>query len=716
MQPGRWQGEIRLPRSLEAAIDQRLDRLSSDAAVLAGHLARLASATHLNALRDHSGFGSSTFTRSAGELLHRGVIRWVDDDRLDFAHDQLRARAKFRFPVSPDRGGPVPWLLAERRRLAAAMFVVAVATAGWAGNHALRGTTAEPPPYGGAKVLLSFNDTLFEVQPTRQSPEEWMVRPATYAHPPGDQNKLAWPSDGGDPVWYGDVPGEGGPDVVRTEGGVEQAIIKGPTDDNLQDISPEGERILFTRDDPSTPRMYDLGLWLFDRKASVERRLYQSNAGRLGGRWAPDGTRILAFDALNDSAFVMTPEGVVRHRYFVPEIDAACWSGSGRFLAIADARISPRLITVSTQGDPISTLTHNVLTGPLACSPDGAVVVYNAVRAHHPITVVHDIESDMISPLTQPISIHARSVQWLVTAPTAVPIDLHVVPLTEPLDLGEQRAVTAELQFSDGTVRPGHIEWRSLDTNIASISSDGVVTANGRGHTRVTGEFAGWLRDSVDVMVTGYTVSGHLLHDSFETLDTMVWHAHGKPKPASVRFAGKPALALTGDANYWDGVVGKSGFHHNAGLTLEFEFRLVANRPDRQAIDVCLTDSVLQADHSEEGSSTVRAEQICFRYPGDAFRRFDPLEAAFGTAVRGTRVPVPEGVTRGEWISAAIQLRADGEVSLFVGHEFVTTLDVYASTTAWSTWRPEIGAYADGTDVLVRNVTLWPGLRHRTKR
>lgn len=152
------------------------------------------------------------------------------------------------------------------------------------------------------------------------------------------------------------------------------------------------------------------------------------------------------------------------------------------------------------------------------------------------------------------------------------------------------------------------------------------------------------------------------------------------------------------------------------GATLEAEFRLEINRGDKQWFFLCLLDGdpPPEADDGFEISDLAERQRSCFRYPAGsqsslasdrgyfyADRRFSPLN-----------VEIPGPLPTDDWTHAALQMRVDGRLSLYLNHIYVATHPLRLYNADDTRWRVLLLGSSWETDALARSVTLWEGERY----
>jgi hypothetical protein len=276
---------------------------------------------------------------------------------------------------------------------------------------------------------------------------------------------------------------------------------------------------------------------------------------------------------------------------------------------------------------------------------------------------------------------------------------------------GARRPVTAAVTYSDGTQRSEAVEWASRDESVASVittDSGAVLTANRPGQTAVVATAGGWHRDTVQVRVTDAGSGDALLRDRFASLDSARWLLTGWPTPVPVERDGEPVLLLRSDGLYSDGMVSRQGFALPRGGTLEVEFRMPVTRPASQSIGIGL----LSLDRAPQSEEDVRAAssggEVAFGYPYGEGMKFRADRASLGNEVLDVSGTFP---TDG-WTHVALQVRADGAVSLYLNREHAADWPLRLNNGPGTRWYVRVEATVQGTEALLRNLVLYPGMRY----
>ena len=98
---GRWRmhagmipDRILLPGEIHDLLNDRMNSLGGAARTVASHLATLPPAVGIDVLRRRSGLRDGTFARALNGMVQREVAHWVDEETVNFVHDQLREAAR----------------------------------------------------------------------------------------------------------------------------------------------------------------------------------------------------------------------------------------------------------------------------------------------------------------------------------------------------------------------------------------------------------------------------------------------------------------------------------------------------------------------------------------------------------------------------------------------------------------------------------------------
>ena len=73
---------------------------------------------------------------------------------------------------------------------------------------------------------------------------------------------------------------------------------------------------------------------------------------------------------------------------------------------------------------------------------------------------------------------------------------------------------------------------------------------------------------------------------------------------------------------------------------------------------------------------------------------------------------VPAALQRGEWVDVAIQIQADGELSVYMNREHLFTSRFLFTPSPGAVYRIALAGAAADTELLFRDVYLWRGARY----
>lgn len=750
----RWQfitdrlsDEFPLPGTVKALVDRRLDRVSDDAAALVANLARLPARVSLSTVRRRSGLTEGAFTRAAGELLERQVVRWAESDRLEFVHDQLRDAAQRRFPAAaiagpvdaagaaagadddPDsfRPGDPPrghWAWPRTRRgramalAAAALLIVALVPVALV-SGLIGSSGGDAAPFGGGIVLLERpTGGLLELVPRGATLEEWEIREYASWIPSAVFVTGPFITATNDTLWYGHrtVPDEG-PGILRFHrDGRQELIVSNPGDDNLGSVSPDGRYITYISENPAT-EVYDKDIWIA-RADGSERRLVFRSAVPLGGaQWSLDGNWLSTIvQGPTDTLVILTPLGERVLTLSGVRQSTSPWCGSlPRLVASAESDWRTVLV-IDVRGLRADTVWAPRAVGAAVCSPDGEAIVYPALGDGQIVLALLDLNTGAVS--TRPLEAPTRNsrLRWMPSSVPHVPVGISIGEREPELRWGERRRIPVDVRYSDGRVTSGEaVRWASLDPGVASVLPDGRISGNREGRTHLVASVAEWHADTVEVRVIGTPGAEVLVRDDFRDLDTLrIWYPMGWPVAAADTVDGVPVLRMLGDGRWDDGLLSRHVYDLSGGATLELEFRISLTRVDRQSLGLALVSGELRPGASPTvWRNWLTNERIYFLHPSGELAKFTGRNFSFFTQTGlEERRDLPDLFPAEDWVHVAIQLRADGHPFLFLNREFVSALPVPVDNAPDAEWRILLLGRAVDTDLLVRNLALWPGMRY----
>ena len=688
-----------LPGTLRETTRRRLDALSADERQLLAVAARTADPQTPHSLQSRSRLPESRFRDAVGGLLNRTLLERIDGNLLSFVHEDIRQAVADI--LAPPR---------TRQRWAWTAVLVGMAAVVVVTTVILRGPVS--PPFGGGALYVRGDPFLRVIGPGGTS----TTLLAGAAVPVSGPDWLVEPriTTSGDTLWLGQLgQKDAGPVAVVHADGRTREIYRGDGDARVVDVSPDGAHLLLLIQDTRSPT-YDVDLWIAD-SAGGGRRLLMDTPAIMSARWSPDGRLIaVAIQGPTDSLVVLRPGGHRISALGFRTIGDLEWC-SDRLVTMAFREagepIRPWLIegtsTPSPTVVPVGTpaLTHS----NVECSPDGSAIL---LFGHHDgRSEAFVVPLDGTSEPSQLGVFGVEEVAWLADPPEVVLSGIRIHGDASTLRRGERRSFNASVFRSDGREVATPIRWASSSPAIAFVDQAGVITANRPGTATVTASVDGWPVDSLTVRVSAVEEPGALLREPFATFDTSAWRVHGRPVPVVEHLSTGPALRLTGDGLYHDGIYSARSFDWTTGLTVEVEASIRATMPEKQRIELCLVE-IPDLHVRPTGFVPVADQSACFTYPMSEGVKYDPTEAGlFKTAQAPQPVLVDSTFGDGGWRRLALQVEPDGTVVLGIDGQVaaVSTTQLRPSSAGL-----RVGIFGKGvdTDVRVRDLAVWSGLRY----
>jgi hypothetical protein len=646
--------EIPLPESVRALVARQLDQLSSDAALVAAHLARVGHPATPRLLGLQTGLGASGVTNGIGELLQRRMIRWDRGEALTFAHDELRAAvaSRYQLHVGLTTGGGTQWSL-FRSMVAATLAIFVLGGVILFSNQ---GTGLGRAPHGGGVVIT-------------QAP---------------DGTESAFRLDG----TFGDIP-------RSVSGGM--------------GVSPP--QVVLR---PSPLGGVDLHLALADGTESP-RFANHATAPTLI-RVSSDLSHVAWVEAGVPDRVLVAPLGggpVATDARF--QILDLTWCGRGRLVLLANSGSGVEALQWTPgSGSPTAIPLRGVRPGQsLACAPDERALVFVGARSGELGLFLHDLATGSTDALDLPGSPDLAHVRWNLPTARSIPVSLRITP--DPplvLGIGGQRALRAQIVNSDGTLRGTALEWRSTDPDIATVSPSGVLSGIRPGSVRILAIGAGWLTGAVDVEVRSEIEAAPRLRALSTPPDTLESAPAWNGTLSGAWFPRSRPYALRLEEG--DGVLEERlTLDARGGVTLEVELRVFMGPMGEgdegegepsllPMVEVCL---------SPEGG---RAEG-CLRHPASSPPRWTRTDIAVhsGGAFPPVILPLPTPRPPSGWVRAALTVSPSGEVALFVDERRLGIAPLKITGLSAGTWTLRIAAQAGAGDLEVRRVRVWEGVRYQ---
>jgi len=708
---------VRESTTVAGLIASRLARLPEDARVVTRCLAEEEGPVPIMDLRDACALDAAPFVRSVALLSEWRIVRWLDDERIDMAHDRFREVGR-KLHARPSGGsGRSPGVFAGWA--AAAVLVLGVwgtiAHAGDAADGGEAGADAELPPVRGGRLLQLVPEGIREFRPGEGERDWTWVEPPLELPPRWTHQLHAWRTVDG-VRWMGTARDEViAPFAVELHPSSRvDTLFRSEGDDGDPVPSRDGRLAFLTTENPDTD-VYDRDLMRLDLETGDTTRIYRGG-GVLGLTDRAPTADLLLVHARErpDTLLVMDFEGAVRHRITAHEFAATAWCGPGPEVAASyrsSAGTPMKLAVVNVLTGRIDELVVTQVSGGIACAPDGSAIVFRHVVDSRQRIALFDRDLGTIEVLPEWVPTDG-GLTWLPDTLPARARELTIgdVPATVPM--GESFEAGATTVYADGSLRREPVAWGTSDPAVLSVLPRGVAHANRAGRVRLWAEGLGGLRDSATIEVTPVAGEPLLLRDRFERLDSTRWYVASEPPPRAVRADEGSVLDFRGDGRYKDALYSRRAFPLPRGGTVEVEFRLEVTRPDRQRVQLCLDEAEPRGpDPSATAGDPlgwVTEQSLCVAYPGGELSRFAEDELKLNGIVHRLEEHLPPD----GWTHVALQLRADGEVSLALDREVVVVSSLLARNGPDTRWRVVLGGAAVDTELRFRDLRLWDGPRY----
>jgi Tol biopolymer transport system component len=331
--------------------------------------------------------------------------------------------------------------------------------------------------------------------------------------------------------------------VVNPDGTALRRITTDGQEYGIPSISPDGERIAFSR---FTPQVNGFTIFVMNADGTGQTPvIHRSPYFDEEPVWSPDGNS-LAFSSWNDGPFgpysriyIVNVDGTGL-RQLSPDVDnnfeyaadfGVSWSPDGTRIVFTR---NGKLQVINADGSGFAPLANDDYAQTPWWSPDGGRIAYasaagdihirNADGSH--MVVVTSNPAQEFSPRWSPdgrrlvfvrvgddfvtqlytINVDGTGESRLSTGsgfseyspdwgparprPGVSGVDVEVNPATATLDIGESRVLSAIVRSHGGAILSNApVRWSSSDPAVASVASNGLVTAVGRGAAQIRAAF-----------------------------------------------------------------------------------------------------------------------------------------------------------------------------------------------------------------------------------
>lgn len=478
----------------------------------------------------------------------------------------------------------------------------------------------------------------------------------------------------------------GGVDIyLREKSGATRRLTDHPADDAVDDVSRDGTTLLIESGRWTPSERNNVGL--LDLRTGRITRLVVTEDLAGGGRWSPDGTRIayarthytphapelcvVSVDGTGDRCKAYAgAEAVVplawrdAHTLLV---DAK--GDTARALMLVDARsFEERRIADARQFLKASGDGRFVLAAQRSApGQSDHLVVIDVEHPHRPILLTSGGSEPKNAALGFVDGNQSVATPYLARVRILVPHD------GAPVDLPQQLQVEAT-DATGGSTTAEVLTWRSLDTLVAVISPDGLLTPRVKGWVRIVASAGGWRADTARIAIVAPQAS-RLLVEDWARLDSTRWVPFGQPVPVVGEVRGHGALLVNGDSSFSSGVHERGRHLVGDGLAVHAEISLRRNAPQWQTLSVVVfapDSAALAAWNHRTGSEPIGfASQYGLSLPGgEGYPASTKGEVI--TPSSGSLIIDAQWAMGGEWVPLDVQVFPDGTCGVALNGKPVT--------------------------------------------
>ena len=703
--PGKVPEELPLPASLRELIERQLTNLSQEASLVAAHLARARHPASPRVVASRTGMTQAELTDGVGELIRRRMVHWESGEKLAFAHDELRAAVarRYQLHVGLTTGGGAHWSL-FRTAVVASLVLLMVGAAAYAVTG---GTLPSAPSLGGGPLLLNLGgDSLLEARAPANSPATgWRISRV----PPDNQAAFI----AGTPSTAG-----AGNDLLSWTVGRERADVGAGRESSSTSSSSAGADLGSEVAGQVLDTEWRPGIGPRASEATIAVELNSPGNARRLEVMRGEGDR-----RTTDSARVLRPDGSLVDVRSWDRVHAASWCGGTppSLLLSVEKQGETGLYLWHPEEEAIEALDPPGMPGSLlTCAPNGRFgAVVTALDGDLGVHLLNFATGGSYAlPVEDVYGI--TGLHWHPDEPTPVALGVEIATADDlELEWGKRRTLVARVQHSDGSHSHAGIEWRSHNPGVASVTEEGVITANRPGRTWMEASFDGWLADSIQVKVREAERSPRiLLWDPLPPLADELWVADSPFHPSGEGSASRWTQTVVPHSNAWRSL---DGFSLPAGGTLELEFTLACEGEPLQACLIFVDGpSVPDPDGgggTALGNRSLTAPKVCLLFQTDDE---EPIQGvmAFHRSFPALDVEIPESIREGSrrWHHMALALLPDGTGVLHLNGTEVTRTPIRLPLEGDGRWhvllqgmQPRVEGARSSRDF--RNVLLWPDVR-----
>lgn len=697
--------QLVVPDSLRALLRERIATLGPTAHSLLSRLAHAERPRTVEYLFPE--VTGPTRDGAVAELTRLQLAELRDDGHLYFPHEVTREIIRRAIPTR-DRTSPGGSRVRRRGIMAAAVIIV-IAAAAWGLDAAWSTEGGDLFPTDHSLVVFR-NDGIALQYDFDPGTSEFVVLDSVPTSGLYRARRLA---DGRMMLSGRATPSlERGPDAALREWGSNESriVFASDPDDGLEAVLPSGRFALVNTAEETDgwrtiPLLYDMDT------GRSEVILRSSTPGSNPARLSPLGDRILLTTGAGATWALTSLRGDTLGT-IDPRIPGRYggWCGSD---AVILGGLPPGGIRRYDKHD-LTTGEATRLDLPVArsvtCTDDGRFLGFITIAGGQQRLHVRELESG--TEISTALPVDTRRYSFVPDRLPPVPVAVEA-PDSIKVTWGGEQPVDIRVLDQDGRLFPDvALDLKSTDPSVARVLGERII-GNRPGTAEVEVRIHGAHWSTIGVRVNDSDEPrGARWSDALDAGYAAEWIALGEPLPVPT----DSALRLTGDGNYFDGIASRRAFTLPRGGTAEFEFRVpLVDRTDRQRVMLCLSEGEEGPSEDNQGVNWVAMEELCLRYPFGELALFDPGAVYLNsTFVDLGRVQLPDAlVPDGGWTHMALELSADGFVSVAINRQLVFTSPVPMVADPGREWHIKITGAEVGTTAMIRDVVLWDGMRYR---
>jgi DNA-binding SARP family transcriptional activator len=389
-------------------------------------------------------------------------------------------------------------------------------------------------------------------------------------------------------VWQ--APDSGGVDVALAgPGGITDRLTKSRADETPSSWSPDGRQLLV-----ETSQFGDSGhkvTAIMDVRTRNLRPLTQDHRMQLGAWWSPDGSRIAIGRTLDGGNLAVCTYTVDARLLRCVTVDSTPmvvlgWVDYGHLFITVGEKQQLTELDIETGSQRPAGAPRD---GSFNLSPDGQWIVSVRDAAANRI---EDIEVMSTKDLSHPRQVTSSGVPggqivvaWRGSVTPREYLDsVSIESGIDSIQLGSSFVLRASGRSNSGRAIPLYaLQWRSLDTSVATVDSTGVVRGRRAGTVIIEASAGGWRRTRKSFRLVNADTSALFAEDWTRPME-LRWERFGTPFPLIVRdsLLG-PSFWNNGNGTYFSGAYLRTpALDARDGLALDAVLRMHITRQQWQ--------------------------------------------------------------------------------------------------------------------------------------